>query len=519
MEGPPDSKHKVPEVESTRRSTAATFLVAFLVLVIVSLFLLSSWGTLVIGANGSISATGPSTTITTSTKAMPAAGDWPTYLQNPTRTSANLAESTLSSASVKKIKELWSYNTGDVISGSTTVVGNTAYVGSWNGEEYALNTSTGALLWHAFLGNSTSPKCGNTGLAGSATVANDTLYIGGGDGYWYVLNATTGSIEWKVLVGPPSQGFFNWASPLVYGGFAYVGVASYCDMPLVPGGLLQVNLTSHEIQNEFRTTPAGVLGSSVWGSPSIDLKTQTVFFTTGNNYPKQPGEFADAVVAVQAANVSNLVSSWTIPASKQVVDGDFGSSPTLFTTSAGVTLMGALDKNGYFYAFNASDLAAGPLWADKITTGQSVGSAAFGQGLVYVAAGTADYKGIRSSGAAWALNPATGAVVWEQTLWAKSVSAPAYANGILVVDAGKHLFILNATTGSKLKEPPCTSTFYSPPAIAHGKIFVGCTNGQEFAFGIPGSSASGIRLQTESTLTPEISSNLVGNLALLPRWA
>jgi outer membrane protein assembly factor BamB len=449
-----------------------------------------------------------------SANAAAGSGDWPTYLQNPSRTSANLAETTLSTANAKSLKTLWTYETSDVISGSTTVVGNMAYVGSWNGDEYAFDAATGVLEWSTDLGIAQSPSCGTQGIASSATVENGSLYIGGGDGYWYALNATTGQVEWKVLVGNPSAGYYNWASPLLYDGFAYVGIASFCDMPLVPGGLLQVNLSSHLIQNEFHTTPTGGLGSSVWGSPSVDAKTNTVYFATGNAKTGETGQLADAVVAVNATTMK-LVSSWILPPAQQIVDGDFGSSATLFQTSTGTTMMGALNKNGYFYAFNAANLAAGPVWKYKVTTGQSVGSASFGQGLVYVAAGAATYKGVHSSGAAWALNAATGAVVWEQPLWGKSVSAPAYANGLLLVDGGKHVFVLNAATGAKLKELACGSTFYSPPAISHGVIYVGCTSGQEFAFGIPDP------ITPPASLEPSVSFEGVPALAAisgLPRW-
>jgi len=348
-------------------------------------------------------------------------------------------------------------------------------------------------------------------------VEDGNLYVGGGDGNWYVLNATTGAVEWKVPVGNPADGYYNWASPLLYDGSAYIGVSSFCDHPLVPGGLLQVNLSTHLVQHRFNTTTFGVLGSSVWGSPSVDAATNTVYFATGNNYPHEAGEFSDSVVAVNASNVSNLVSSWTIPAAQQVPDGDFGSSATLFETSTGTAMMGALDKNGYFYAFNAADLAAGPVWDYKVTTGQSVGSAAFAQGLVFVAAGTADYHGVRSAGAAWAFNPDNGAVVWEQPLWGKSVSAPAYANGFVLVDGGHHVFVLNATTGAKLKELACHSTFYSPPAIAHGRIFVGCTSGQEFAFGLTGADGP---VAAEGALAPSERTGALapGTAVGLVRW-
>ncbi|MFZ0892496.1 MAG: PQQ-binding-like beta-propeller repeat protein [Thermoplasmata archaeon] len=451
--------------------------------------------------------------------------DWPTYLQNPSRTSANLAPTMISPAVAKKLTTLWTYTatvgpsgTKTTISASTTVVDGVAYFGSWNGYEYALKASTGKLLWSTYLGAVQSPNCGNQGIASTATVENGTLYVGGGNGYWDALNTTTGAIEWDVLVGNSADGYFNWASPLIFGGYAYVGVASYCDLPLVPGGLLQVNLTTHAIQNFLNTTSPGVLGSSVWGSPSIDAKTNTVYFATGNDYPHHTGPYTDAVMAVDASNITDVVSSWTIPASQVVTDGDFGSSATLFQTSTGTTLVGALDKNGYFYAFNASNIAKGPRWRTQITTGQSVGSASFALGVLYLASGSITYKGITSSGAAWALNPNTGAVLWEQPLWGKSTgSAPAYSNGLLFVSGGTHMFILNATTGVKIKEPSCGSADYTTPTVAEDKIFVGCADGEEFALGLPPPKAVLTDLRpSENEGFATIAEGLMGGG--LPRW-
>lgn len=437
-------------------------------------------------------------------------GDWPTYLQNPMRTSANSGETTLSSANARNLTTIWSYdeptisaNGSDLISAEATLANNVAYVGSWNGFETALNASTGAVLWGTYLGTDDmtgvcgAQDFGHQGVASTPTVEDGTLYVGGGDGYWYALNASTGVIEWKVLIGNITEGYYNWASPLIYDGFAYVGVSSLCDTPLVPGGLDQVNLTSHRVQNFINTTAPGVDGASVWGSPSLDPSTGTVYFATGSNtsYPPfapMPFEpWADALVAVSAANITHVVSNWTIPLRLQAVDGDFGSTPTLFQSSNGTELVGALDKNGYFYVLNASNLSAGPLWSHlvgRIYNGAYiVGSAAFGQGLLYLQ--TAEpplINGVSYSGAAWAFNPATGAVVWEQTLPGGSFgSAPAYANGLLVVGGGDDLVVLNATTGTILQSFPCTSLFLAPPTIAYDMIYAGCASGQEFAYGLP----------------------------------
>ncbi len=427
----------------------------------------------------------------------PGPGDWPTYLENTAHTSANPFETTLSVSNAKSLSLSWAFASSGAISGSTTVVGTTAYFGTWSGYEYALDTSNGALLWKTYLGTTVTSACGTFGVASSATVDDGSLYIGGGNGYFYALDASTGAIEWSVFVGDPAQGYALWASPLLYEGFAYVGVASFCDNPLVPGGLLQVNLTTHTIQGEFHTTSNGELGDSVWGTPTVDPTTNTVYLATGNAKAGVAEAMADSIVAINATTLA-LVSMWQIPPAQQVADGDFGSTPTLFATSSGTRMVGALDKNGYFYAFRADDLASGPVWEEHLTTGQSVGSAAFANGLLYVGTGTATWDGTKSSGAAWALDAGTGAVVWERPLWGRSVSAPAYAHGLLAIDGGDHLFVLNAATGARLQYFSCTATFFAPPSISHARIFAGCMNGDEDAFSLPSTGGTPLSISSFS---------------------
>jgi outer membrane protein assembly factor BamB len=483
------------------------------------------------GSTKTLVSSGPANTPPVSDTSI-SGGAWPTYLGNPERTSSSLLPTTLTRADSKNFTTLWSYkapllssNGSNLISSSTTLEGNVAYFGSWNGFETALNASTGAYLWGAFLGvDDLNGVCadqdfGPQGVASTATVLNGTVYVGGGSGYWYALNATTGSVEWKVLVGNIADGYYNWASPLIYDGFAYVGVASMCDTPLVPGGILQVNLTSHTIQNFLNTTPPGVVGASVWGSPSVDEQTNTVYFATGSNWTglesTPPEPWADSIIAVNATNVTKVVSNWTIPADQQIVDGDFGSTPTLFQSSSGAELVGALDKNDYYYVWNASNLAAGPLWRDQVAlqySGYSVGSAAYGQGLIFVASVGADYRGLSSPGAAWGLNATTGSVVWEQPLPGQSYgSAPAYVNGLVVVTGGDQLLVLNASSGAVLQAFSCSTEFLAPPAIAYDKIYEGCANGEEYAIGL----SSHVSLQAGVSTLEYVAVGLVIVVALV----
>src|SRR5579884_2323550 len=67
--------------------------------------------------------------------------DWPMFLQNPARSNAT-TDPNLSVANASLLKLKWTYKAGATIAASTSVVGTTAYVGAWNGYEYALDTAT-----------------------------------------------------------------------------------------------------------------------------------------------------------------------------------------------------------------------------------------------------------------------------------------------------------------------------------------------------------------------------------------
>ncbi|MGH2344463.1 MAG: PQQ-binding-like beta-propeller repeat protein, partial [Chloroflexota bacterium] len=196
------------------------------------------------------------------------AADWPTFLHDNNRTGTNPDETTLAPSNVAQLTKLWSYTTGASIAASPTIVSGTVYVGSWDGYEYALDENTGSLKWRVFLGQTNGPDCqpAVAGVTSAATAQNGVVYVGGGDAYWYALDAATGSVLWKVFTGDnsPTSGHYNWSSPLIYNGNAYIGVASNCDSPLVQGQLLQVNLNTHQVVNTYNAVPNGQVGGGIW---------------------------------------------------------------------------------------------------------------------------------------------------------------------------------------------------------------------------------------------------------------
>ena len=324
------------------------------------------------------------------------AADWPTYLHDISRNGAQ-TETAISTANAGQLTKLWAFKTGGLIASQAAIVGGVAYVGSWDGYEYAVNMGTGAQVWKTNLGQTQAPACipPTIGITSSATVDNGVVYVGGGGPYFYALDAGSGAVLWRVFTGDNSAagGHYNWSSPLLYAGNLYVGIASNCDKPLVQGQLLQISTTTHQLVNTLNLVPANQAGGGIWTTPVVDVATNTIYVTTGTQVLFTQN-LAQAVVAIDATTLA-VKSSWGIPASVAGIDLDWGTSPDLITDVNGRQLVAAINKDGVLYAFDRSNLAAGPVWQKQVAMSgscapcgdTSVSSTAFGGGTLFAAGG------------------------------------------------------------------------------------------------------------------------------------
>ena len=463
-----------------------------------------------IASNAHVAATNNTKTDATRTAqpVIPPGSDWSMYLHDPQRTAAT-DDRVLSTTNTGQLSKLWTFKTGGTIAASAAVVDGTVYVGSWDGYEYALDQMTGMLKWKTFLGI-TNPRPGcdppALGVTSSAAIQDGVLYVGGGDAYWYALNANTGAVLWKVFTGDNSAsgGHYNWSSPLLYNGYAYIGVASEGDCPLVQGQLLQVSLSTHQITNHFNMVPDGQIGGGVWTSPSIDPTTNSIFMSTGTrSAPKQ--QFAQAVVVLDASTLA-LKSYWPLPEAEAIGDSDFDTTPILFDDAQGTPLVAAINKNGYLYVFNRNNVHQGPIWKKQIAIAgvcpicelSSVSSSTFAQHTLYVAAGDSKIDGQTFRGSVEALDPTNGAFLWNHaSIDGPVIGALAYANGLIVDGGGTDVEVLDATTGARLYSYNTNNQIYAAPIVSHGQIFVGTTDGTMYAFGLNAraSNASGACLK------------------------
>src|SRR5260370_38967853 len=120
----------------------------------------------------------------------------------------------------------------------------------------------------------------------------------------------------------------------------------------------------------------GCVGGGIWDTPSIDQATGILYVSTGTaSSCSHAGNLAMGLLALRTTDLS-LVSSWLLPLAQGPGDSDFGSTPTLFQATIGGTvhqMVGLVNKNGVYYAFNRANLIAMPLWHFQVSFGMAGG--------------------------------------------------------------------------------------------------------------------------------------------------
>jgi outer membrane protein assembly factor BamB len=413
--------------------------------------------------------------------------NWPQYLYSPAHSSVDQAATAITPANARRLTLSWKFSPGTAPDGqagflsSPTVYNGVIYIGARNGNFYAINEATGQVIWQRFIGYVTKTTCGTAGFTSTATVGADpttgqpTVYVYGPSGYLYAMNAADGTDVWPpAAVAIPSttvNDYYAWSSPVVVGGNIYVGIASQCDNPLVQGGLAEYSQTSGAYESTFWTTPAGTVGASIWSTPATD--GSTIYISTGN------GDVGSDSVSIVALSLSLAqLGIWTVPASQQMTDSDFGGSPGLWTASIGgvpTAMVGACNKNGTFYAFLASSVSAGPVWMDTISKGGECDAAPLFDGTsLYLAGVNTVVNGISYRGSVRDVDPATGTPIWQTGLPGKIIGTPGM-DGAGVIAAASYgarggenaLFLIDAASGQILKTLSyARSTTFAQPVFA-----------------------------------------------------
>jgi polyvinyl alcohol dehydrogenase (cytochrome) len=359
--------------------------------------------------------------------------------------------------------------TGAGVSSTPAIVDGVAYFSDYAGYLKAVDAQTGAQVWATRLQMSM--------LTPSPFVTSDTVYIAGDASNVYAVNRATGAMRWSAKIeNTPSNRI--WSSPIVVGDTLVIGTGSYqVFIPATPvfrGSV--VGLGAADGARRWRLpvcadTECGG-GVSVWSSVAVDPALKLAYIGTGQAYYAPAGPYSDSIIAINYETGARVWSQqitandiYNINSGDATHDRDVGTSPNLFEANIGGTvhkLVGVGDKGGHYTAFERDtgvrvwQRVTDPRTPPGSPIGGVMGAPAVANGRIYLTnntstMGTGRFDARPGTCTAFALDAATGSVVWSTSLPAGSFSGNSVANGLMYfVTYDGLLRVLDASTGALL---------------------------------------------------------------------
>ncbi|HVV89086.1 MAG TPA: PQQ-binding-like beta-propeller repeat protein [Solirubrobacterales bacterium] len=200
----------------------------------------------------------------------------------------------------------------------------TIYIADGGDNVYAIDASSGEITWTYEPHLPPDPLgevicCGwdNRGVA----IGDGMVFVSQLNGDQVALDQETGKVKWSTPVVEPGSGYSITSAPLYYNGTVYVGGSG--GEYGIRGRLTAIDATTGKIkwrsytipgpgEPEHDTWPADNDawkhgGGGIWNTPTVDPKTETLFFATSNAAPDWNGaeregdnKWAASIVAMDA---------------------------------------------------------------------------------------------------------------------------------------------------------------------------------------------------------------------------
>jgi len=383
-----------------------------------------------------------------------------------------LAEHRISPSTVHQLALRQTVETGGDVAATPTVDAQAVYFPDFGGNLYALDRSSGELLWSRRVSEFTGDS--KSWTRSSPAVSERLLIIGDQVGGRVIaVDKVSGTVVWVQQI-ETFPGAFITSSPVIFGHRVFVGVASAEEgAALVPGETLSfrgsvvaLDLNTGVTLWRRYTVPEGYTGGAVWGSSfSVDPARGQLYVSTGNNYgvPDSvdacivgaaddaakdaclaPDDYVDSVLALDIASGEvrwgrriSGPDAWTASCVIDLggapcgeaggQDYDFGQAPMLIHTVVNGqprALLGLGQKSGMFWALDPDN--GNVVWSQRVGPGGLTGGIMWGSATdgkrVYVALANAahtpfklgpDFEREWNAGAWAALDAATGAFIWQ----------------------------------------------------------------------------------------------------------
>jgi polyvinyl alcohol dehydrogenase (cytochrome) len=458
--------------------------------------------------------------------------DWRTYGHDLHHTF--VGSSTINAGNASTLARAWFFQTGDAVTANPIAVGDTVYVGSWDGNFYALNRATGALRWKFAIKPqpAVSPQPGSFprdvtsdgGLITSsawyepANALHPDLVLFGGGYTMYALDAHTGHVYWQhdytglpeKPADPANDDTRIFSTPVVVGSLVLFGVTSDGSRGR-RGYVVGADLATGKQAWRFETDVDPKTGAlrndgcgGVWASPTVVDRLGLVVLDVADCHFADHLPYDETVFALHIADGS-LAWVFRPPRADNGCDFDFGATVNAgFAPDGTATFLGVGGKDGTYYSL---DPATGKLrWQRNVVFGGFAGgfiaTAAYDGKRVYGATALGDFgrfEGVGSAGcqlgnprdlpiqepSMHAIDAATGAVAWEGVA-SQSFGATTVTNGLTFVGTGiaRSIQVRDAGTGTPVIVIPLTAPSDSGVAASGNAIFFGTGSSEQGVLGV-----------------------------------
>jgi polyvinyl alcohol dehydrogenase (cytochrome) len=407
-----------------------------------------------------------------------AGDDWPLYGHDLSNTRAGSTNAP-SLAQAPDVRPVWTFeSTNGDFTGTPVESGGTLVALSTDGSVFALDASTGKLLWERDLGQAATASPAIDGGHVFVPLATE------GSPEIVALSLSDGSVQWSSVIDTDT-GSDTYGSPVVWNGMVIMGTSGANGDAALPlkGSVVALDESTgalvwrtYTVGDPSSTADAVANnGGAVWSTPAIDTATGDLYVGTGNAYTGTAAPTTDAILKLNASTGQILgyyqATSGddfsTGPGGQVGVDADLGSSPNLFTGPNGEAMVGEGSKNGTYYALDRNTMKL--VWSTPLGAGSAVG------GILGSTAydGTHLYGPVTIGAEQWALNPADGTPAWVSSdggplHWAST----SVANGIVYdSDMSEVLTMRDAATGAVVGKLPLGGEAYGGVALAGGYVF------------------------------------------------
>jgi outer membrane protein assembly factor BamB len=363
----------------------------------------------------------------------------------------------INAGNVAALTPKWTFAAGAGVTAQPVLANGVLYVTSWDGFLYALDPDTGMPVWSFDTGSGSTLGVQSTPLVTTL----GTVCIGDSNSRVWCRDALTGAAVWDKLIGNPAVDHI-WSGLAAANGRLFVSIASHSDVPCTKGRLVALDLATGADLWSFQTVPNNI------------CSTDTAISCTADVDCPASGTCVDAKGAGITATVSsdptgafvymNTVGCYTFPSI-----GDSDSMLKLDAATGGVVWRTRVDPPEQFGACShdaSIDCGTNAECGGTNTCQTKIFYHDFGflngPTPVDLGAQTLLISGSKN-GTLYALDEATGGIVWSNAVRPKPVT-PAFAafglfNGPLAIADGRVHAALYDFSPSLVPAPPHLQAF------------------------------------------------------------